>query len=139
MDNISLGTEEDIETLNKYIIEFNLQQLPFPEDPPWKTLVFTYKVNESIMGGIYGYLVMNNVLKIDVLYVKKAFRHRQLGRSLLEKIESEAKNKGAYLSQLETYDFQALEFYQKNGYEIYGILENCPAPGHRRYSLKKDL
>jgi len=40
---------------------------------------------------------------------------------------------------LDTYDFQALAFYQKNGYEVFGILENCPAPGHIRYSLKKSL
>lgn len=133
------GTEQDIETLDKLIIEFNLNQLPFPEHPPWKTLVFTCKQNESLMGGVYGYLVMNNVLKIDVLYVKQEYRHQQLGKQLLEKIEAEAKAQGAYLSQLETYDFQALEFYKKQGYDVYGVLEHCPAPGHQRYSLKKTL
>jgi GNAT superfamily N-acetyltransferase len=91
------------------------------------------------MGGVCGYLVMNNVLKIDVLYVKQEYRHQQLGKQLVEKIEAEAKAQGAYLSKLETYDFQALEFYKKQGYDVYGVLEDCPAPGHQRYSLKKNL
>ena len=45
---------------------------------------------------------------------------------------------GAYLSHLDTFDFQAKDFYLKHGYEIFGTLENCP-PNHNRYYLKKAL
>jgi hypothetical protein len=39
---------------------------------------------------------------------------------------------------LDTFDFQVKAFYEKLGYELFGILDDCP-PGHRRYFLKKAL
>jgi hypothetical protein len=39
---------------------------------------------------------------------------------------------------LDTMSFQALPFYQKQGYTVFGILEDLPE-GHRRYYLRKDL
>jgi hypothetical protein len=38
---------------------------------------------------------------------------------------------------LETTSFQALDFYLKNGYEVFGQLEGKPA-GHTWYYLKKE-
>ena len=46
--------------------------------------------------------------------------------------------KGAKLIHLDTFDFQAKEFYEKQGYIVFGILENCPEK-HYRYYLKKVL
>ena len=45
---------------------------------------------------------------------------------------------GCTLSHLDTFDFQAKDFYLTKGYEIFGELENCP-PGHKRIFLKKYL
>ncbi len=53
-----------------------------------------------------------------------------MGAILLNKIETEAKAKGCYLIHLDTFDFQAKDFYLKNGYEIFGVIENCP-PNHK--------
>lgn len=57
---------------------------------------------------------------------------------LLEEVENDAKSKGAKLIHLDTFDFQAKEFYEKQGYIVFGILENCPEK-HYRYYLKKVL
>jgi len=57
---------------------------------------------------------------------------------LLKYVEDEAKTIGARLVRLDTYDFQTKDFYLKHGYEIFGVLEDCPK-GHKRYYLKKDL
>lgn len=37
-----------------------------------------------------------------------------------------------YLAHLDTFDFQANNFYLKLEYEVFGELENYP-PGHKRY------
>ena len=42
------------------------------------------------------------------------------------------------LIHLDTCDFQSKDFYLKQGYEIFGVLDNCPK-GHKRYYLKKML
>jgi ADP-ribose pyrophosphatase YjhB (NUDIX family) len=39
---------------------------------------------------------------------------------------------------LDTFDFQAKDFYLKHGYDIFGVLGNCP-PGHERYYMRKNL
>ena len=61
---------------------------------------------------------------------------KNLGSLLLEEVENDAKSKGAKLIHLDTFDFQAKEFYEKQGYIVFGILENCPEK-HYRYYLKK--
>ena len=57
---------------------------------------------------------------------------------MLQKVEEQAKSFGSKLVHLDTFDFQARDFYLKHGYEIFGTLENCPE-GHNRYYMKKIL
>jgi len=57
---------------------------------------------------------------------------------LLQHVEALAKGSGCYLSQLDTFDFQAQDFYLKHDYIVFGVLENAPK-GHRRFYMKKDL
>ncbi|WP_419727432.1 hypothetical protein [Terrisporobacter petrolearius] len=49
-----------------------------------------------------------------------------------------AKEEKCNLIHLDTFDFQAKDFYIKNGYEIFGVLDECPK-NHKRYFLKKSL
>ena len=42
------------------------------------------------------------------------------------------------LIHLDTFDFQAKDFYLKHGYEVFGVLDDCPK-GHKRYYMKKVL
>ncbi len=42
------------------------------------------------------------------------------------------------LVHTDIYEFQAKDFHLKHGYEIFGVLDDCP-PGHKRYYMKKVL
>ena len=42
------------------------------------------------------------------------------------------------LIHLDTFDFQAKEFYKKQGYVVFGKLDDCPE-NHCRYFMKKLL
>jgi hypothetical protein len=54
-------------------------------------------------------------------------------------LSPEAKLIGATLAHnTDTFDFQAKDFYLKQGYEIFGVLKDCPS-GHKRYYMKKIL
>jgi GNAT superfamily N-acetyltransferase len=139
MTKIMEGTEKDAELLDNYIREYNLSKIPYPKNPPWDSLHFVIKENDMIIAGITSYLIMNNTLSVDVLYVAEDYRGQGYGKMLLNHAEQEAKRRGAYLVQLDTFDFQGLEFYKKQGYVIFGTLNDSPARGHERYYLKKDL
>ena len=76
--------------------------------------------------------------KANKLFVDENYRHKGLGSLLLNKVEAESKALGARLIHLDTFDFQAKDFYLKYGYEIFGVLEECP-PGYKRYYMRKYL
>lgn len=78
------------------------------------------------------------MLYVDVLFVEENYRGGQLGSLLLSKVETEDKSMGANLLHLDTFDWQAKDFYLKHGYQVFGVLEDRP-PGHKRYYLKKVL
>lgn len=79
-----------------------------------------------------------NCLYIDALWVKDEYRKSGLGAKLLNEVEKIAKGKNCYLVHLDTFDFQAKDFYVKHGYEIFGTLDECPR-GHKRYFMKKSI
>ena len=77
-------------------------------------------------------------LHVGTLWIREDVRSLGYGRKLLAAAEEEAVRRGCEHSHLETHDFQALGFYQKNGYSLFAQLDDLP-PGHKKYFLKKDL
>jgi len=75
---------------------------------------------------------------INVLWVKSELRGCGFGRKLLIQAENEAKKMGAKNVYLDTFSFQAPEFYKKNGYHVFGELNNFPE-GFQRYFFTKEL
>jgi ribosomal protein S18 acetylase RimI-like enzyme len=58
------------------------------------------------------------------------------GSQLLNKIENFAIERERRFIYLDTLSFQAPEFYKKNGYQVFGTLENHPK-GFNQYFLQK--
>jgi len=56
----------------------------------------------------------------------------------MQRIEDEARGRGAAAVHVDTYDFQALPFYLGLGYEEFGRLQDYPS-GHSRHFLWKRL
>ncbi len=75
---------------------------------------------------------------VDALWVSAQYRKQGLGSMLLNEVERTAVKNGCNLIHLDTFDFQAKDFYVKHGYEVFGILNDSPE-GHCRYYMKKIL
>jgi len=93
--------------------------------------------DQNIVGGVIGEIFWD-WLHVDLLWVKDELRGHGYGQRLLKLIEQAAQQRGAKNAFLDTFSFQAPEFYKQNGYHIFGELEDFPA-GHCRYFLKKQL
>jgi GNAT superfamily N-acetyltransferase len=91
----------------------------------------------EIVGGILGEIYWD-WFYIDLLWVKEPLRRRGYGRSLLKHAEERARQQGAGNVYLDTFSFQAPDFYKQNGYEVFGELPDFPA-GHTRYFMTKKL
>jgi len=114
-----------------------LEKLGKTVKPPSK-IAFSLQENGEIVGGITGTLSMEN-LHINGLVVDKSFQGQDYGTKLMQKMENAASQLGAKILTVSTQNFQALEFYQKMGYEIFGTLEDTPFQGAIKYYLKKKV
>ena len=79
-----------------------------------------------------------NWLEIEYLFVKEEFRGQGIGSKLLQQAESEAKKRNCRYVFVNTYHFQAPNFYQKQGYKEVFTLTDYPYTGQRHY-YQKDL
>lgn len=90
------------------------------------------------MAGCLAEMYCWKVAYVDILWVEESCRGQGLGSALLRAVEEAAAAEGCTLIHLDTFDFQAKDFYLRQGYELFGVLDGCPE-GHCRYYLKKDL
>jgi GNAT superfamily N-acetyltransferase len=135
---ITQGTAKDRDYLDDKIVEFNMKQVPFTQEEQFINIDYVIKNHDKVIGGITSVLYCWKCLYIDVLWVEDSYRHLGHGAKLLTQVEDQAKKLGASLAHLDTFDFQAKDFYLKQGYELFGVLDNCP-PDHKRFFLKKVL
>lgn len=91
----------------------------------------------QITGGLIGRFLWG-ALKIDTLWVSEEKRGQDLGTRLIAQAEAEARQRGVSLIYLETTSFQARAFYEKNGFQVYGQLDDYPK-GHTWYHMRKML
>ena len=137
--NIVPIADGDDKFIKDKLVEYNLSMVPATQselfEPVSKKIV---DEEGNIIAGCLAIMHCWNVVAIDILWVDDQYRGQRLGSILLDEVECEATEKGCHLVHLDTYDFQAKGFYEKNGYSVFGTLEDCPK-GHIRYYLKKSL
>ena len=132
-------TEGDLKIIGDGLNAYNAGQVPFTQDKPFvdmsrKVVDEDGKIIAGCSAVMYGW----RVLYIEILWVDEPWRRRGIGLSLLRAVEEEARGQGAYLAHLDTFDFQARGFYEKQGYRLFGTLKDVPK-GHERYYLQKQL
>ena len=93
--------------------------------------------DQEIVGGVIGATYWN-WLYIDLMWIKEEHRRCGYGHRLLALAEEEARKRGAKNAYLDTFSFQAPDFYKKHGYRVFGELPDFPS-GHQRYFLTKQL
>ncbi len=133
------STSEEIDSLDNKLVAFNRAHAPFQQSEDWISL--SHVLNDDsgcVVAGINATLYCWNVMYVDIMFVDEAHRGKGYGTLLLQKAEGKAKHLGGYLSHLDTFDWQAKDFYERLGYSVFGVLADCPR-GHTRFYMKKSL
>ena len=140
-----VNSQERRELITKQLFEFNqAQSKQVVECDRLKTAqptfleIYAEVKPEKLVGGLIGYIDWGCWLYIDTIWVDADYRKKGIGKYLVTSAEQKAQNKGIKRARLCTFDFQALIFYEKLGYTVYGKLEDFPE-GHTLYYLKKFL
>ncbi|MDQ6654361.1 MAG: GNAT family N-acetyltransferase, partial [Verrucomicrobiota bacterium] len=100
----------------------------------YRELSVIARAEGEIVGGLLGWTNWN-WLFIAQLWVAEAARGGT-GRRLVTEAEQAATARGCTHAHVDTFGFQALPFYRKLGYELFGELEDYPR-GETRYFLQK--
>ena len=121
--------------IGRGIRDFNLQQAG---NDNYQNICYVLRESgQEIVGGIIGATYWD-WFYLDLLWVKEELRRQGFGHRLLTIAEDMARRRGAKNAYLDTFSFQALDFYRQHGYQKFGELPDFP-PGHQRYFLKKQL
>ncbi|GAA0609584.1 GNAT family N-acetyltransferase [Virgibacillus siamensis] len=124
--------------IRENVIEHNMKQLPDELKTDKKEFGFVLEDDDgNVIGGITGTMYWQHV-HIDFLWVEETLRLEGYGRMLLERLEQYAIDHDCRLMFLDSFSFQAPEFYMKNGFQTFGILEDHPR-GFNQYFLQKRL
>jgi GNAT superfamily N-acetyltransferase len=125
---------DDIRRLVDHLVAFNRERVGASDHRP--LAVFIHDAGE-LVGGACGYTHWK-WLFVSHLWLAEPLRGNGWGRRLMREIEALAARRGCRAAHLDTFSFQALEFYEKLGYRRFGTLPDYPL-GESRYFLWKKL
>ncbi|WP_432401555.1 GNAT family N-acetyltransferase [Wukongibacter sp. M2B1] len=119
--------------VQKYIDEFYKNEASHEEEI--NLILKDHK--EKLIAGILSKRVME-YLWVSFLWVDDKYRGLGYGKKLLLRLEKIAKEKGYKLIRLDTFSFQAPEFYKKLNYKLIAVEDDYPK-GHTHYFFNKEI
>jgi len=128
--------QTDLDSVRKGIRSYN--RLHLHEGEVHAVGCFAKDENGKSMGGLTGEMFKNTVF-VGFLWVDAESRTSGLGSQLMSMLEQKVKPHGVTHVYLDTYSFQALEFYLKLGFEKVGQYSGYPAEGIHKYFLQKEI
>lgn len=90
------------------------------------------EVIAGLIGSTFGLWLM-----VKYLWISEELREHGLGSQILLKAEDAARDRGCKHVFLDTFSFQAPDFYKKHGYTQVFTLEDYPVDGKRHYFTKR--
>jgi GNAT superfamily N-acetyltransferase len=131
-------TNSELNLMNKgfddYLAKFG--------NPPLKQKRFTIVVidKNKFIGSASGLTNDNQEwFFLTDLFISERYRNKGLGAKVLKKLENKIKKKGIKYIWTWTAEFEALEFYKKQGYKIFTKMDSWYKSGHSRIGLFKKI
>jgi len=115
---------------------FNLKH--FPDEDVTSIACFIEDEDGDFVGGLTGE-IFTSTLFIEFLWVDDKKRHSGIGSTLMERLEKEAVQLGVTDVYLDTYSFQAPDFYAKIGFKEVGRYTNFPTADIDKIFLQKRI
>lgn len=91
---------------------------------------------EEVLGGLVGKDMGNGVWSIEHLWIAEKLQTQGWGTKFLQAFEAIAKAQNKHTILVDTFDYQAPQFYEKNGFECIEVVASH-AGYTRHYYAKK--
>jgi len=118
--------------LNRY----NREQAGYWDSRPLAVLVSDADT-KTVIGGVLGRTSLG-LCFVDLVFLPDEVRGHAIGRSMMGRVEEEARRRRCTSVVLYTISFQAPGFYEKLGYRRFGTIP-CDPPGTSRMFFVKEL
>lgn len=129
-------TEEERLAILAPLVDYNAQQAGDGLSEKLALLVRD-EVSGEILGGLHA-RVLYRWLFVELLVVPEQTRGQGMGSTLMQRAEDLARERGCVGVWLDTFEFQAPDFYRQHGYTEFGHIDDYP-PGHKRFFFQKLL
>jgi GNAT superfamily N-acetyltransferase len=130
--------KKDKQYIDDELYKFNLKHFPADLGGRYEEIsLYLRDDNGIVRGGILAEVCWN-WLEIHTFMIDEDIRKSGFGTKLLLELEKKAIEKECDFIKVDTLSFQALGFYEKNGYQVFGSLDNV-GRDYKHYYLKKDL
>jgi len=123
--------KKDVSRIRAGLNAFNRSVLP----SDCRELCVFVRQDGVLIGGACGESMWDWV-HIARLWIHPAHRNIGLGSRIMGAVECECRRRGCVGIHLDTFSFQALPFYRKCGFKLFGKIEDHPR-GYTQYFLKK--
>jgi GNAT superfamily N-acetyltransferase len=123
------------EVIEGGLAKFNEDNAGYRDSRPLAVLV-SDPDTKAVVGGLLGRTSLG-LLFIDLFFVPASLRKQGLGGRIMQEAEDEARRRGCRTAVVATINFQAPEFYERHGYQVFGQID-CH-PGVTRIFLSKKL
>ncbi|MDN7243108.1 GNAT family N-acetyltransferase [Planococcus sp. N028] len=138
MEIIKQEVQEDRDFIRSKVIEHNMTSLPDEAKSPKEQVSFIARNdNGEIIGGVTGTSFWRQ-MHVDFLWVDPAERGQGIAEQLMHQLEDYSRSLACRLMIVETFSFQAPNFYKKLGFVEFGVIEDHPA-GHSFHYFEKRL
>ena len=128
------------ESLKQAVIDhldmYNVGVTGFTEYSPVN--LFLRDGGEEVQGGLLA-SIWGGVMYVRILWVARALRGKGHGQRLLAAAEQRAIERGCRHVFLDTFSFQAPEFYVKHGYEQAAVINDFYADGDNLVVFRKRI
>ncbi|MFC3909299.1 GNAT family N-acetyltransferase [Legionella dresdenensis] len=125
----------NVDFLRQKIIDFNKRYLH--EKASQFNVLARDDKNHCIIGGASVWQ-HSDALYIDILWLEEGYRRQKLGTEIINTIAEQANKNNIKKLYVDTYDFQAVDFYVKQGFLIIAEVKNYLLE-HDLVYLKKEL
>jgi GNAT superfamily N-acetyltransferase len=125
---------QDLEDIYNGLDKYAQQKMGYRSFKPFGFLV--HAANGVLLAGCTG-VIMYGVTYIKLLWVEEELRGKGLGQELLNKTEAFAVEKKCRYITVDTFSWQAKEFYEKMGYTIEHVYDGYDGDSKFYFFRKK--
>lgn len=126
---------QDLQRVKGGLANYTIQKSGFGKTK--KLVLLAKDTQNAVVGGLSGF-TFGGWFHIEILWVDENIRGAGLGKSLIARAEKEAAERGCRVVNVETFSFQAPEFYRKLNYEQFGEVKGI-GNDHKVIFFRKTL